>query len=141
MTTLTFDKVLPIDIEKLYKIFTDYENYPNLFPEYYASIRLRSSRNEVSVVEEHLILGSKEFVMMVKHTLDAPSKHEMSVIGGDCKGTSIVETFERTETGTRLSINADFKIGGIFGLKKVLSKNDIKTNYNKIIQDFIKAVS
>ena len=117
---------------------TDFENYQRLIPNYFPSVRVLSTRNNVSVVEEHMILGSKELVMMTKHILQEPTQHEMFVIGGDAKGTHIVETFKQTSDGSKLTIDADFKFKVSLKISSLLSKEKIKNDYTKIVDEFIK---
>ena len=49
-----------------------YENYEKLFPQHFPSVRVRSVRNNTSVVEEHIVLGDQELVIMAKHVRDEP---------------------------------------------------------------------
>lgn len=86
-------------------------------PEYFASVRVRSRRGGVSVLEERLRLGGAELLMMVRHTSEPPALHEMSVLGGDAKGSRIVERYEDAGGGdsTLLRVSADIRMGRLDG--------------------------
>ena len=40
-------------------------------------------RDDVSIVEEHIMLAGRELVMMTKHVIKPHELHEVFVIGGD----------------------------------------------------------
>lgn len=85
-------------------------------PGYFASVRTRSRRGDVSVLEERLRLGGTELLMMVRHTSEPPAVHEMSVLGGDAKGSRIVERYEDAgECRTLLRVSADVRLGRLGG--------------------------
>ena len=70
-----------------FEIFSNFENYQKLLPQHFPSVRVRSIRNDIAVVEEHMILGDKELVIMAKHVSQKTCYlHEVFVIGGDAKG-------------------------------------------------------
>ena len=136
MPKTIFEKTIKADRNKVFEITTNYENFQKLLPQHYPSIRTISVRGNVSVVEEHLRLGQKELVMMVKHILEQPILHETFVIGGDAKGTHIVTKYEHLPNGTKMIIEIDWKLKGIMKLSGLFNKN-ILNNYSKIIDDFI----
>lgn len=121
--------------------FTDYSNYQKILPKYFPSIRVISSRNDVSVVEEHMVLGDKELVMMTKHVSNNQDQHDIFVIGGDAKGTHIVEYFKPEKNGTKLTVEADFKLKGTMKISSILGMRKIETEYSKIIKEFTQAIS
>ena len=86
MPRFSLEKIINAKRETVYSILSNYEDYQKLLPQYFPSIRVRSVRNNVSVVEEHLNLGDKELVIMAKHVIEEPVLHDVFVIGGDAKG-------------------------------------------------------
>ena len=64
-----------------------------IIPQHYPSIRIRSVRDNVAVVEEHMNLGPEELVIMAKH-VSKKSCYCMIVfvIGGDIKRKSLQTT-------------------------------------------------
>jgi coenzyme Q-binding protein COQ10 len=134
----SFEKFVNSQKQKIFDIVKDYENYQKLLPQYFPSIRILSTRNDVSVVEEHMMLGERELVMMTKHVIQEPNLHEIFVIGGDAKGTHIVEKFEQEPNGTKLLVHVDFKLKGSMHLSNLLGKSNIEQNYSKIMDEFVK---
>ena len=70
MSKTIFEKIIKADRKKIFELATNYENFQKILPQYYPSVRTISVRGNVSVVEEHLRIGGRELVMMVKHVID-----------------------------------------------------------------------
>ena len=103
----------------------NYENFQNIMPKYYPSIRVRSIRDNVGIVEEHLRLGQKELVMTTKHITKYPESHETVVLGGHIKGSHILEIYEKSDSGTKITITADIKLRGMMKLDDIFGKSKI----------------
>ena len=138
MSQFSFEKICTANRDTVYKIFSDYENYQKISPEFFPSIRVRSVRDNVAVVEEHMNLGDDEFVIMAKHVTDEPVLHDIFIIGGDAKGTHIQEQFIETPQGTKILIDVDFKLKGKMKIGGMFSKNKYRENYEEIVNSFIK---
>ncbi|KAF6247633.1 polyketide cyclase [Nitrosopumilus sp. b3] len=138
MPKFSLERIIDAKRESVFKIFSEYENYPKFFPKHFPSIRVRSVRNNVSVVEEYLRLGDKEFLIMAKHVSDSPVSHEVFVIGGDAKGSIFKEKFLELETGTKVMVEVDFKIKGKLKISSLFGKNIFENDYAKILDDFVK---
>ena len=95
-------------------------------------------RGDVSVVEEHLILGALELLIMVKHVSRKPILHEMTVIGGDAKGSKIKQEFVSLENGTKVLVDADLKFKGKMKILVMFGKNNFKQDYDAVLDDFVK---
>ena len=122
---------------RVFDVVANFENYQNILPTYFPSIRIRSVRENTAIVEEHLRLGGKELVMMTKHITIYPETHEIFVIGGDAKGTHIVEKYEKTGDATKLIVDEDIKMGSF--LKTLfVSGEKIKTEFNQMVDEFTK---
>jgi len=80
-------------------------------------------RNDVSVVEEHLILGEKEFLIMAKHVSKPPVLHEVFVIGGDGKGSHIQEQFIDVKDGTKILITVNLNLKVKMKILELFGKN------------------
>jgi len=125
---ITFERTIRSDPKKVFDIISNFENYERLFPDYYPSVRIKSVRDESSLVAEHLRLHDKEFVIMAKHFNDPPHRHEMRVVGGDIKGSYIIEKIIPFETQTRIIVEAEINTGKRFSILK-------NTDYEKALQD------
>ncbi len=123
---------------RVFDVVANFENHQNILPAYFPSIRIRSVRENTAVVEEHLRLGNREFIMMTKHITKYPEIHEIFVIGGDAKGTHIAEKYEKVGDATKLVVDADIKLGGFLKFLSVFSRKKIKTEFNQIMDEFVK---
>jgi len=120
----------------VFKIFSDFENYQKLFPQHFPSVRTRSVRNNVSVVEEHLNLGDEELLIMAKHVSKPPVFHEVFVIGGDGKGSHIQEQFIDVLDGTKILVDVNLKLKT--KIHRLFRKNKSRLDYEQILNDFVK---
>ena len=107
---LKLEKTVKADREKVFDIFSNYELFAKIIPEYYSSIVQRSLRGNVAIVAEHLKLLDEEFVIMTKHIITPYDSHESIVVGGDVKGSYIKENFTSKENGTLLQVEAEIKL-------------------------------
>ena len=110
MLKITFEREINADINKSFYVITNFENFQKLFPEFYPSILIKSVRDESCLVAEHLKLHDKEFIIMSKHFISKPHTHEMRVVGGDLKGSSINEIFNSESGKTNLKVIAELDV-------------------------------
>jgi len=134
----SLEKIVKAKKETVYEILSNYENYQKLIPQHFPSVRVRSVRGNISVVEEHMNLGDKELVIMAKHVTEEPVLHEVFVIGGDAKGSYIKQQFIEIIEGTKIIVDVDLKLKGKMKISSMLGKNKIEQEYGKILDDFIK---
>ncbi|MEW6043739.1 MAG: SRPBCC family protein [Thermoproteota archaeon] len=138
MPKIHLEKIIKAERQAVFDIVANYENFQNILPQYFPSIRVRSVRDNVAVVEEHLKLGDRELVMTTKHITKYPELHEIFVLGGDAKGSHIIEKYEKTDEGTKLIVDADIKLGGVKAIVAILAKKKISSDFGKIIDEFAK---
>lgn len=137
MPKLVIVKSIKAERQRVFDMMANYENFQNVLPKYFPSIRVRSMRDNVAIVEEHLRLGQKELVMTTKHVTKYPESHDVYVLGGDIKGSHISEIYEKTDDGTKLIITADIKPKGILA---IFGKSKIASDYHAMIDEFCKLV-
>ena len=138
MAKFSLEKTVNAKRETVYERFSNYENYEKLIPQHFPSVRVRSVRGNISVVEEHMNLGDKELVIMAKHVTKEPALHEVFVIGGDAKGSYIKQQFIEISEGTKIIVDVDFKLKGKMKMSIMFGKNKIEQDYAKILDDFLK---
>ena len=138
MPKFSLEKIVNSNRENVFDIFSNFENYQRITPQHYPSVRVRSMRGDVSVVEEHLILGNVELVIMAKHVSQKPILHEIIVIGGDAKGSKIKQEFIELENGTKVLVDVDLKFKGKMKISVLLGNNNFKQDYDDILDDFVK---
>ena len=138
MTRINFEKIVKAERDKIFKIVTDYEKLQKIIPQYFISIRVISSRDNVTVIEEHLNLAGYELVMMTKHVIKFPEIHEVFVIGGDVKGSHIVEKYEKIPEGTKITVDVDLKLRGPLRIVAYFAKSKITKGFSRIMDEFAK---
>jgi len=134
----SFEKIIHADRNKVFDTTANFQKFEKTLPKYFPSIRVRSVRGDTAVVEEHVRLAGKEIVMMTKHVTKYPEIHEVFVIGGDAKGSHIIERYESIPEGTKIIVEADFKLQGKLKIVGFLGKNKIKEGFSKIMEEFAK---
>ena len=136
MLKISFEKEINADIEKSFDIITNFENFQKLFPEFYPSILIKSVRDESSLVAEHLKLHDSEFIIMSKHFFSRPHTHEMRVVGGDIKGSSINEIFSFDDGKTTLKVIAELNVKS----SRFSKNNPYKVSLNKLYDEMISEI-
>jgi len=134
----SLEKTVNAKRETVYEILSNYENYQKLVPQHFPFVRVRSVRENVSVVEEHMNFGDKELSIMAKHVTEEPVLHEVFIIGGDAKGSHIKQQFIEVLEGTKIIVDVDLKFKGKMKISSMFGKNKFEENYTKILDDFIK---
>lgn len=138
MSKFSLEKIINAKKENVYEIFSNYDNYQKLVPQHFPSVRVRSVRGNISVVEEHMNLGDKELIIMAKHVATPPVLHEVFVIGGDAKGSYIKEQLIEVSEGTQIIVDVDLKLKGKMKMSNMFGKNKFEEDYAKILDDFVK---
>ena len=135
LTVFSLEKIIHAKRKDVFKIFSNYDDYEKLIPQYFPSIRIRSVRGNTAVVEEHLKLGDLELVLMSKHVATPFVLHEVYVIGGKSKGSHIKQEFVEIPEGTKILIDVDLKLTGLMKIPKVLDKSKLIENYSNLLND------
>ena len=136
MPKFSFEKTVKAKRGVVFEVFSNYENYKKILPQHFPSIRVRSTREKTSVVEEHLLLGDREFVIMAKHVLQKPVTHDIFVIGGDAKGSHISQQFIEVTKGTKIIVHVDLKFKGKLKISSLFWNNNFEEEYGIILNDF-----
>jgi len=135
---INFERIIKADREKVFDIISNYDNFQKILPQYFPSVRVCSKRDDVAVVEEHIRIAGRELIMMTKHVTKFPELHEVFVIGGNAKGSHIVEKYESVPEGTRLVVDVDLKLGATLKIAGFFHKNEFIKGFPKIIDEFAK---
>jgi hypothetical protein len=135
LTAFSLEKIIHAKRKDVFKIFSNYEDYEKLIPQYFPSTRIRSVRGNTAVVEEHLKLGDLELLLMSKHVATPFVLHEVYVIGGKSKGSYIKQEFVEIPEGTKILIDVDLKLTGLMKIPKVLDKSKLIENYSNLLND------
>ena len=138
LTTFSLEKIIHAKRKDVFNIFSNYEQYEKLIPKYFPSIRTRSVRGDVAVVEEHFKLGDLELILMSKHVSKPYVLHEVYVIGGKSKGSYIRQEFIEIPDGTKILVDIDLKLIGAMKIPKLLDKSKLIKNYSNLLDDLAK---
>jgi len=133
---INFEKIVKAERNRVFDIAANYEQFQKILPTYFPSIRVLSVRGDTSVVEEHIKVAGRELVMMTKHVTKYPELHEVFVIGGDAKGSHIIERYESIKDGTKITVEADINLSGPLKLIAFFGKAKIKKGFTKIMDEF-----
>ena len=136
MTSFSLEKIVHAKRDNVFQIFSNYNNYEKLVPQYFQSIRIRSVRDNIAVVEEHLKLGEIEFLFMSKHVATPSILHEVYVIGGKSKGSYIRQEFIEIPEGTKILVDVKLKLTGTMRIPKFLGKSKLSKNYSNMLDEF-----
>ena len=139
MLKISFEREINADLEKSFEVISNFENFQKLFPNFYTSILIKSVRDESSLVAEHLKLHDTEFIIMSKHFVSKPHSHEMRVVGGDLKGSSINETFTSDNGKTLLKVNVELDVKSSRFSKNNPYEESLKNLYDVMIKEIEKS--
>ena len=139
MLKISFEREINANLEKCFDVISNFENFQKLFPKFYPSILIKSVRDESSLVAEHLKLHDTEFIIMSKHFTSKPHSHEMRVVGGDIKGSSINEIFSFDNGKTLLKVNAELDVKSSRFSKSNPYDESLKNLYDTMINEIEKS--
>ena len=139
MLKISFEREINADIVKAFDIISNFENFQKLFPDFYPSILIKSVRDDSSLVAEHLKLHDTEFIIMAKHFTSKPHSHEMRIVGGDIKGSSINEIFSFDNDITLLEVNAELDVKSSRFSKSNPYGESLKNLYDAMIKEIEKS--
>ena len=80
-----------------------------------------------------------EFIIMSKHFTSKPHSHEMRVVGGDIKGSSINEIFSFVNGKTLLKVNAKLNVKSSRFSKNNPYGESLKNLYDAMIKEIEKS--
>ena len=138
MPKFSLEKIVNAKREIVFSLLSNYENYQKLIPQHFPSVRIRSVRGNISVVEEHMNFGNQELLIMAKHVTKEPVLHEIFVIGGDVKGSYIKQQFIEIPEGTKILVDVDLKLKSKLKISNLFGKSNFEEDYLKILDDFAK---
>lgn len=112
--------------EIVFKISTDVNNFHTIMPNYFKSLDILSEDKSGIIVLEKINFLGQSVKVKTKHLVLPPNLHGVFILTGPLKGTSFIEHYESSSSGTLISISVNLKINGPLKLvpfiKKILSK-------------------
>jgi ribosome-associated toxin RatA of RatAB toxin-antitoxin module len=140
MTRVQTSKIVPAAQDKIFSVITDFDNLPSRFPNRYRSLKvIERSENSVTV-EEDVTVAGREIHQITRHTFEPKRFLRSEVIDGDTKGTIVEITLDPEEasrsTNTKVSVDADLKLGKLGSVLGVFAKGKIKGGLEHMIEEF-----
>lgn len=114
------------------ELATSFEDYPKYLESSIKSVKILEKKDSETTTEEIFAFKSlfdHELVQQSKHTISGENRIHTEVISGPFKGTVIEVTFEKTDSGTKVNVKADYQIS----LKYKIISPIIKQKYRIIL--------
>jgi carbon monoxide dehydrogenase subunit G len=136
MPQVRVEKVILADRDKVFNTVTDFVNLPNKLPNVFKLVTILSQDSDVIITEEFVVMAGREITQKVRHVVKAPSIHEVFILEGDARDSHIVENYESSGKETKITIDADFKLGGKLKVLGFLAKGKIKKSIEETMDEF-----
>lgn len=140
MPKVNVEKIMKADRGKVFSTVTDFENLPSKLPSYFKAMKVVSKQGDSIIIEESIRMAGRDITQTAKHILRPPEKHEVFIMDGDAKDSHIVETYESTADGTKITIDGDFKLAGKLKLVGFLAAGKIKSSIEEVMNEFARIV-
>jgi len=132
------EKIIKAKKDKVFSTMTDFENLPSKLPQIFKSVKIISRDGNSIITEEFVKMAGRDITQKVKHVIQPTEKHEVFILEGDAKGSHIVESYEETSEGTKITVEGDFKLAGNLNLFGFFAKMKIEKSINEVMDEFAK---
>jgi carbon monoxide dehydrogenase subunit G len=136
MVRVQVSKTVYAPVDRIFAIVTDFEKLPSRFPGRYKSLQVLERSGNTVKVEETITFANREIRQITKHELEPGRKVRSEVVDGDAKGTVVEITLEPDSGGTKVSVDADLKLGKLGSVLGVFAKGKIKGGLERMIEEF-----
>ena len=124
----TVSAEIETDIDTAYHIVSDHVLLHKITPHIMA-VKVMSRRSHRYLAEETLMLGGRRYMCMIRHHCSPPHTHEYFIVGGDAKGSHIIERFKMIEGRTYVTVDIHWKRG----LLDMLNRVSVGDDYIKML--------
>lgn len=132
MGKLEFSLNLPTSSEQLMELSENYENLSKYLPDQLKSVKIIEKNEKETKTEEVIVfktLVKKEIIQQTIHKKINSDKLMTEIISGPAKGTIIISTFEKNDSGCKVIFEVDLKLE----LKAKILQPLIKKYYKMIL--------
>ena len=140
MVRVETSKTVHASQDKIYSLITDFEKLPSRFPNRYRSLKVIERLENSVTVEEDVTVAGREIHQITRHTFEPKRFLRSEVIDGDTKGTIVEITLDPEDPGgstdTKVSVNADLKLGRLGSVLGVFAKGKVKGGLDHMIEEF-----
>ena len=120
----------------IFEISTDVENFHKIMPKYFKSLKIIDNSTNEKIVLESINFLVRKIKIKTKHIILKPDVHKVFILTGPARGTSFIETYSSSSTGTDISILVDLKLNGFLKLIPFLKILLLK-RMNSVMSEFI----
>jgi ribosome-associated toxin RatA of RatAB toxin-antitoxin module len=140
MVRVETSKTVHASQDKIFSLITDFEKLPSRFPNRYRSLKVIDRSENSVTVEEDVTVAGRELHQITRHMFEPNRFLRSEVIDGDTKGTIVEITLDPEDSGgstnTKVSVNADLKLGRLGSVLGVFAKGKIKGGLEHMIEEF-----
>lgn len=136
MKRFKISKHTSLSQQQIFHISTDIVNFDKILPKYFKSLKIiQNDQYEKIVVETIFFLG---FTVKIKtrHVLIPPNIHEVYILTGPLKGSSFIESYIPSNSGTEIIINVNLKILGFLHFFSFFT-NHIIDKMTSVMDEFV----
>jgi len=131
MTSLEFSLSLPCNTENLFQKITDFSNFNQYIPNQLESVKVLKKEENNTFTEEKI-----RSVSILKNSFEQTSRHtvkknevDTEILSGPAKNTKIKSIFQKENSGTKVDIKIELKLG----LKYKLFTPIVKKVYKQML--------
>ena len=125
-----------LDREIVFNLSTDVKNFHHIMPDYFKSLDILSEDESGIVVLEKINFLGQSVKVKTKHVVLPPNIHKVFILTGPLEGTSFIEQYEPSSSGTLISISVKLKINGMLKFIPFI-KYIIGKKMNSVMLEFI----
>lgn len=102
-------------IEKVFEVWTDFEHWPELYPETYETVKVQREGNRVLTEETIKTMAGKQQAT-IETVLEPPHRYTRYFKDGPMEGTIRATNLEGTADGTVVNTRMQVKLGGMIAM-------------------------
>ncbi len=135
MSTISFEKVLPGDYDKIMAKIMDFESYPEFMPAQIKSVKILKNDNDEILTEETISFKTIIKKTIIQQTLHKRSANSLNskILSGPAKNTEIFIRFEENEGKIRVLVDINLKLSLSVRILEPLVKKYYKTYFNAFL--------
>lgn len=136
MKSFQLKQLSKIHQSEIFRISTDIENFHNILPSYFKSLKILNTFGNTKIVSEKISFYGFLINVKTKHVVHYPYLHIVHMISGPLSGTSFEEFYHESKSGTMIVIRVTLKFSGLFRIFSFLSPL-VARKMSKIMNDFV----
>lgn len=136
MVRIDVSRTIGAPQERVFALIAEFEKLPSRFPNRYKSVRVIDRSGNTVTVEEDVTVAGREVHQHTRHTVEPNSLLKSEVLDGDARGTVVEVRLAPDGSGTKVTIDADLKLGKLGSMLGMFAKGKIKESLDRMIGEF-----